>query len=304
MKILSVLLAMMTFCLGYAETPKEGFIKANNAELFYRIFGQGEPIIVIHGGPGLSQDYLLPEMAKLAENNLVIFYDQRGSGLSTGEINSDSMQIGIFLDDLEAVRKFFGYKSVTILGHSWGGFLAMHYAIRHPESIHKLILLNSVPGSAEEYSLFEQEYMKRLNPNLDELTAIKESKEFIEGNPATVEKYYRIIFEGAFYNSEKIHLLNLCMSSQASINLSKVNEVFEQTVFSKPFNLHDQLKQVRIPTLIVHGDYDTIPPSTALKLHESIQASKYILIKNCGHFPYIETPDELFMHLNHFLKAN
>lgn len=101
------------------------FIKTNDAQIFCRVFGKGEPIIVVHGGPGLSQDYLLPQMAKLAQTNLVIFYDQRGCGLSTGAINEDSIQIKTFVDDLEAIRKSFGYKKVTVLGHSWGGFLAM-----------------------------------------------------------------------------------------------------------------------------------------------------------------------------------
>ena len=87
------------------------------------------------------------------------------------------------------------------------------------------------------------------------------------------------------------------MSQKACINGEKVEEIFMQNLFVKPFNLHDQLKKVRIPTLIIHGDADIIPPATAQKIHESIAGSKYILIKNCGHFPHVETPDELFKDL-------
>lgn len=315
---ISLFLVLATcFSAGYAEVPdssgqgtapvyqgsKEIFIKTNDAQIFCRVFGKGDPIIVIHGGPGLSQDYLLPQMAKLAQTNLVIFYDQRGCGLSIGAINADSIQIKTFVDDLEAIRTSFGYKKVTILGHSWGGFLAMQYAITHPESIQKLILLNTMPPTSEGFSLFVQEWMKRMAPYQDELKVIKDTPEFTKGNPSTIEKYYRIIFGRYCYNPEKADLLNLYMSPKASIDGAQVYEIFRENLFTNSFNFDKQLKLLKIPALIIHGDFDPIPPSTAENLHQTIDGSKYILIKDCGHFPYVETPDELFKQLNTFLRG-
>lgn len=315
---ISLLLVFATcFSVGFAQLPdssdqeavrvyqdsKEIFIKTNDAQIFCRVFGKGDPIIVIHGGPGLSQDYLLPHMVKLAQTNLVIFYDQRACGLSTGAINADSIQIKTFLGDLEAIRESFGYKKLTILGHSWGGFLAMQYAIAYPESIHKLILLNTMPPSSEGFSLFVQEWMERMAPYQDEFKAIKETSEFTKGNPSIIEKYYRIMFRRYCYNPKKVDLLNLYMSPKASIDGAQVYEIFRQNLLTKSFNLQDQLMSLKIPTLIVHGDFDPIPPSIIEKLHHSINGSKYILIKDCGHFPYVETPDELFKQLNIFLET-
>lgn len=77
-----------------------------------------------------------------------------------------------------------------------------------------------------------------------------------------------------------------------------------QTVYEKPYNLHDSLKGLNIPTLIIHGDYDPIPPSTAHNLHMSIPGSKYILLENCGHFPFVESPYDYFKAINDFLIAN
>lgn len=317
MKMFISLFLVLASCFSsvYAEMPastvkaaasvhqgsKEIFIETNDAQIFCRVFGKGEPIIVIHGGPGLTQDYLLPHMAKLAQANLVIFYDQRGCGRSTGAINQDSIQINTFVDDLEAIRKFFAYEKVTVLGHSWGGFLAMQYAIAHPESIEKLILLNTMSPSSEGFSLFIQEWMKRMAPYQDELSAIKKTPEFAEGNPSIIEKYYRIVFGRYCYSAKKADLLNLYMSPKASIDGAQVYEIFRQNLFAKSFNFYDQLKLLKIPTLIVHGDFDPIPPSTAETLHQNIPGSHYILIKDCGHFPYVETPDELFKQLNVFL---
>lgn len=281
---------------------KKLYISADKAELFCKTFGKGEPIIMIHGGPGLSHDYLLPQMAKLAETYFVIFYDQRGCGLSTGELNAESIQIGTFIEDLEAIRRYFGYEKITILGHSWGAFLAMNYAIAYPKFVHKLILLNSLPPSSDEFSLFKQEWARRMAPYQNEIKGIMETPEFVKGEESTTQKYYQTIFGRYFYDPEKVKLLNLQMKPSAFLNGSKVYEIFSQNLLAKPFNLHDQIKQLDINTLIIHGDSDPVPPCTAQKLHESIRGSEYHLIKNCGHFPYVETPDELFLHLNNFLR--
>lgn len=283
---------------------KDGFILTENAKIFYRAFGQGKPLIVLHGGPGLTQDYLLPQLYKLAENNFIIFYDQRGCGQSTGEINSSTINIETFVSDLDVIRRAFNFNKISILGHSWGGFLAMEYAIAHPEHIEKLILSNPMPASSEEYALFGQEWTRRMSPYQKELEAIHQTPEFAEGNPAIMEKMYRIIFKTYCYNPNSADLLSLYMSPAASINGAKVYENFRLNIFEKSFNLHESLKSLQIPTLILHGDAVPIPPITVQKIHESIQNSEYVLMKDCGHFPYVEDQDMYFKELKTFLIKN
>lgn len=280
---------------------KDGFIQIENAEIFYRAIGKGKPLIVLHGGPGLTQNYLLPQLYKLAEDNFVIFYDQRGCGQSTGEINSGTINIETFVADLDAIREALNFNTVSILGHSWGGFLAMQYAIAHPDHVEKLILSNSLPASSEEITLFCQEWTRRMSPYQKELEAIHQTLEFAEGNPAIMEKMYRIIFKTYCYNPNSADLLSLYMSPTASINGAKVYENFRLNIFEKSFNLHESLKSLQIPTLVLHGDTDPIPPVTAQKIHESIENSEYVLMKDCGHFPYVEDQDMYFKQLKTFL---
>lgn len=285
-----------------ADHRRKGcFYRCQGSSNFLQSFCTGDPIIVIHGGPGMSQDYLLPQMIKLAETHQLIFYDQRGCGHSTCDITPDSIQVGTFIEDLEAIRKSLGHEKVTVLGHSWGGFLALHYANSHPESINKLIIMDSMPLSSEEFSLFAQEWMKRMAPYQEELKALMETPEFAEGDLLAIEKYYRTMFEIYCYNSENAHDLNLYMSPEAFINGMKVYEILAKNVFKKAYDFYDQLAQIHTPTLILHGDYDPIPSSAAQNLHEHICGSTYILLKNCGHFPYVECPDKLFKHINDFL---
>lgn len=281
---------------------KELIVETPECHLFCRILGEGKPLVVLHGGPGLSQDYLEPQLYELAKHNLVIFYDQRGCGASTGEINEESITLQNYVEDLENVRKAFGFEKISLLGHSWGGFLAMNYAIAHPEAIEKLILSNSVPATFPDFLLFVAEWTRRLNPYMLEMAEIHQSPGYAKGDPEVMEHLYRIIFRTYCYNPESADDLNLRLSPKAAINGSKIHEIFAETVFMHPFDLTEGLKELTCPTLVIHGDTDSIPLLTAQHIHESIPHSEFVLIKNCGHFPYVEKPCCYFKHLNKFLK--
>lgn len=288
------------FCL-FSISLHAGFVEVEDAKLFYREAGQGSPLIVLHGGPGLTQNYLLPAMDQLADKNHVIFYDQRGCGQSTGAINDDTMTVEQYVADLDKLRQSFNLEKISILGHSWGGFLAMQYAIAHPEHVEKLILSNSCPASFDEYALFEQNWVRLMKPYMPEIELIQQTKEYTEGNPDLVEKLFRIMFRVYCYNPVKANLLNLREPANVNVNGAKILGIFNKNVLGKPFNLHPALKNLKIQTLVIHGDHDPIPPITAQNLHDSIKGSKYILMKECGHFPYVEDPNTYFKHLREFL---
>ena len=269
---LAILFSSLAFTkLPAFEKVQDAFINVGDAKIFCRTMGKGKPLIVVHGGPGLSQDYLQPQLNKLAESHFVIFYDQRGCGRSTGTLSQDTINIKTYVEDLDKIRKAFGFDTVSILGHSWGGFVTMHYAISHPESVNKLILSNSLPAFSEDFALFIKEYMHRTSPFQEELSLIQKESGFQQGDvDANEEKYYRLIFRTYCFKPEHADLLSLRMTPSAFVNGTKVYGLFWENTFSKSFNLHESLKSLRIPTLIVHGDTDPIPSITA----ENLVASK------------------------------
>ncbi len=283
---------------------KETFVEVDQAKLFCRVMGKGEPLIVVHGGPGLSQDYLLPQLKKLAEHNLVIFYDQRGSGESTGDVDPKFIQMSTFVNDLDAIRKAFGFKQVSLLGHSFGGLLSMQYAIAHPEAMDKLILLSPTPSCSDDHALFAKEWTQRMAPHIEEMHRIEASQAFKEGDSSTVAKFFRIMFGPYCFDAKKAENLNLTMSPRSNLNGSKVYGILAQNFFSQPFNLQSGLQMLKCKTLIIHGDVDAIPLSTAQNTHKNISQSKFVVMKNCGHFPYVEKPEEFFDHLQAFLKPS
>lgn len=290
-KCLFIFLALL---FDQGDVSREVYVDVDGAKIYCKTVGHGNPLVVIHGGPGLTQDYLLPALNELAADHLVIFYDQRGGGKSSGEINEETMNVTTFVKDLETLRKTFKFEKISILGHSWGGLLAMHYAVAHPESVDKLILSNSMAASSEDIGVFIVEWLRRMAPYQEEMGALQDK-------PELQEKFNRIMFRTYFHHPDDVNLLNLQVDPLVAIRLKKINDLFMSTTFSKPFDLYPSLKKLNIPTLIIHGDDDPIPLSTIQHIHDSISKSKYHIIKECGHFPYIEKPEVYFKLIKEFL---
>jgi proline iminopeptidase len=272
-------------------------VETQDAKLFCQVVGKGSPVIIIHGGPGLSQDYLLPNMAELSKNHQLIFYDQRACGRSEG--NPKDAAIDLFVEDLEAVRKSFPFKKVSLLGHSWGGLLAIKYALTYPDAIDKLILMNCFPPSQDEVEIFIQEYIKRLSPQFEELGKIEKSEKYLAGDPETVAEHMRIIFRKYCAREQDADLLSFITPAAANVSGAIVNETIRENLFSHPFKF--EVGQLKCKTLIVHGDKDVMPVSLAKSLHQRIPGSRLEVIEECGHFPFVEKPEELFSILETFL---
>ena len=282
--LFKLLFIVFTFATCQAQV-QEKFIPVRGAQLFCRILGKGNPIIIIHGSPALSQDYLFPHLAKLSEDNLTVFYDQRGCGHSTSSLTEKEINVSTFVADIDDIRKSLNFDKVILLGHSWGGFLALKYAFQHPDSVQKLILLDTMPASQEEFTLFITEVTKRLDPLHDELQRLESTDLYKSGDPETVEKQLKLVFQTYLYNPEKIHQLNFRLPQQGILSGFKTFELLCQEIFMKPYDIFDNLSTIKCPTLILHGDSDPISYQMAEHIHQSIPNSTFIKIDQCGHFP-------------------
>jgi proline iminopeptidase len=118
---------MRTYFQSRPPASREGHVAVDNAELSYREICQGWPMIVIHGGPDFDRTYPLPDMDRLSDSYRLIYYDQRGRGKSRGDLRLQEISIEKYIEDLDSVRRYLQLDLVAILGHSWGGHLAMQY---------------------------------------------------------------------------------------------------------------------------------------------------------------------------------
>ena len=283
---------------NHQSVPREGYAPVKNATLFYREIGQGQPIILIHGGPDFDHLYLLPDMDRLSDSYRLIYYDQRGRGKSAPETQPEDVSIQSDIEDLESLRQFFQLDSVAILGHSWGGLLAMEYATRHPERVSHMILMNTAPVSHEDLLVLRQDIRKRLAIHEKALNAFQSSAEYEAGDPDTVAAYYRLRFSTTINRPE--HLDRLMESMRLSFTEEVIlrsraieDHLYDETWRRTEYDLFPKLQHLRIPTLVIHGDNDWIPVACVMHIAQTIPGARFILLKNCGHTAYIESPDEV-----------
>ncbi len=280
------------------SVPREGYIPVENAALFYREVGHGQPIIILHGGPDFDHTYLLPDMDRLSDSYRLIYYDQRGRGKSADHVQPEDVTMDSDVEDLEGLRAYFELESVAVLGHSWGGLLSMEYAIRHPDRVSHLILMNTAPASHDDYRLFRQDRLERATADVEKLKARSSDSKYQEGDPDTVAAYYRIHFRAALRQPE--HLERVITSLRSSFTTEGIlkaraieDRLMNETWLSGEYNLLPRLKRLSIPTLVIHGDYDVVPVECAVHIAQAIPGGRFVLLRECGHFSYLECPDEV-----------
>src|SRR5258708_4776924 len=145
-----------------AEAIAEVPVALNGVRLYTRRVGHGPPVVVLHGGPGAHHDYLLPQYDHLAEGGRdLLYYDQRGGGRSP--VPRD-VPVGWreHVADLEALRGYWELDRLTVVGYSWGGLLALLYALEHPDRIARLALVSSAPVTAAWRDEFERRFSARM----------------------------------------------------------------------------------------------------------------------------------------------
>jgi proline iminopeptidase len=279
---------------------EEGYVSVNGVQLYYKIVGQGEPVVISHGGPGFDHNYILP-MSELADDYRVIFYDQRATGNSTGAVDADSMTLDNFVQDLEGLRKKLNLGKVNLIGHSWGGGLAVYYAVKYPLSLRSLTVL---AGAGLDTRYFEQYYQnvqkKTLPKDAVIMKEIKQSRAFRTRQAEAVKKYYRIATKPFFYNPSLVNRLDFFVNESTASNQSRAAAFIMRDLSNLCF--YDKLSTIKCPVLIVCGDSDPEPRWGPYKLHKLVPQSKLVFLKNTGHFVFIESPEETFSVIRDFLR--
>jgi proline iminopeptidase len=280
---------------------EEGMKTINGTELYYKIMGKGTPVVILHGGPGLDHTYLLPQMSALAEHFKLIFFDQRASGRSASVVDTNSMTMDNFVEDVEGVRKVFMLGKMNLLGHSWGGLVAMFYAIKYPRNLNSLVLMNSTPASAAMRNASFGVMMKHTthDDSLAQATLMR-TDGFRKGDPKVIADFFRILFRGTFYDRRYADSLTLTIDTSYATKRRFMQYLSEDSSLAS-YDIHSKLSVVRCPILIVGAVYDLVAPESNEKIHQSIPVSSLVVLDSCGHFPYIESLKKLFNTLDKFL---
>jgi proline iminopeptidase len=290
------------------SAPVESRVPVAGASLYARVVGRGQPVIVLHGGPDFDQSYLLPELDQLAKSYRLIYYDQRGRGRSAEGVRPEDVTLASDIDDIDKVRQHFQLDTVTLLGHSWGLVLALEYAVRHPEHVSRLVLMNPAPASARDFASFRKVYIREIGAEMDRQSAIIASPAYREGDPAAVTARYRIHFKPALVRLTDYERLMTRMQTdfyrQGAAGIVKARAVEDrlraETWETPGYDLLPRASELRIPTLVMAGDHDFIPVEFASHIAQAIPGAKLVVMKDCGHFSYLECPDAVRRALDAF----
>jgi len=309
MRICALLAILVVSGQGTA-VPREQRIPVANTSLYSRVIGRGQPLIVLHGGPDFDHKYLLPDLDRLANGYQLIYYDQRGRGLSADGVRAGDVTMASEVADLDAVRSHFKLEPVALLGHSWGTVLALEYALRHPARVSHLILMNPAPASTADFAALRKFYERKLGADLDRQREIQATSAYRSGDPDAVAARYRLHFKPALARPEHYEQLMGAMAdafvSQGKAGILKARAVetrlMAETWRLRTYDLIPKLRALKIPTLVIYGDHDFIPIETSLHIAKAIPGARLTTLRGCGHFPYLECPAEVRRAVDEFFS--
>ena len=286
---------------------KEGFIPFRGYRTWYRTVGDREepgklPLICLHGGPGASWDYLEPLEAMAETGRRVIFYDQLGSGNSDEPHNPALYTVALYVDEINSVRNALGLEHVHILGQSWGGMLAMEYALTQPAGLAGLILADT-GSSLPQWAAEAKRLVSGLPPEVQQ--TLRDHEEAGTTDSPEYKKAYRVF--------SLRHICRLdprpeCVTRMAA----KPGDEVYQTMWGasevnitgtlKDWDITARLGEIHNPTLVVCGRYDEATPVLAETIHRGIPGSEWVIFENSAHFPHIEETEHYLQVLGRFLS--
>jgi proline iminopeptidase len=273
----------------------ESFRDVRGIRFFERRVGSGPPAVVLHGGPGAHHDYLLPGFDALASGRELIYYDQRGGGRSP--VPRD-VPVGWReqVEDLEALRELWQLEQLTIAGYSWGGLLALLYAVEYPERVGRLALISPAPAWRAARDEFERRFSERnLAPELQRQRAELRESGLRESDP---QRYAQRLFELSvapyFHDPERAR----------ELTPFRVTGRTQQEVWASlgEYDLRPSIGKLRIPALVLHGESDPIPIDASREVAHLLGA-EFRPLSNCGHVPYVEAYEQFVRSVDGFLAG-
>jgi proline iminopeptidase len=275
------------------DQPTETVREVRGVRLFERRIGRGPETVVLHGGPGAHHDYLLPGFDRLAVRRTLIYYDQRGGGRSP--VDRD-VPVGWReqVADLEALRAVWGRDRLSIAGYSWGGLLALLYAIEHPDRVGSVALVSPAPVWRDARQEFERRLAERAAaPVVQAARAAAQAGGLRERDPAAYRhRMFELSVAGYFHDvalASELTPFRITGRTQAAVWESLGD-----------FDLRPALPRLTLHALVVHGEDDPIPIETAAALARLL-AAPLVRIPQCGHVPYVEAPDRFVAALDPWL---
>ena len=267
-------------------------------------------ILLLNGGPGATHEYFeCFENFLPAEGIEIIYYDQLGCGNSQDPKDSSLFDLARYVDEVEQVRKALNLnkENFYLLGHSWGGILAMEYALKYQDNL-KGVIISNMMSDAVEYGKYADEVLaKQMDPAiLNEVRALEAKKDY--ANPRYME-----LLQNHFYTQHVLRLPLAEWPEPVNRSFAKMNQGLYVTMQGPSefgiagklatWSVKNQLNQIKVPALVVGAAHDTMDPNHMKWMAETLPNGTYLFCPNGSHMSMYDDQETYFKGLIHFMKG-
>lgn len=291
----------------------KGGVAFREFETWYRVTGDlssgRTPLVVVHGGPGCSHDYLLALTALANDGRAVIHYDQLGGGRSTHlpERGGDFWTVDLFLEELDNLLDALGViDRYHLLGQSWGGMLASEHALRQPEGLNALVISNS-PASMDLWSSAAKKLRALLAPEVEaaldrhEAAGTTQDPDYL----AATRVYYDEHVCRVVPNPPELVRMFELLDEDPTVyhTMNGPNEFFCVGTL-RDWSVVERVKDIIAPTLLCSGRFDEATPATVQPFFDAIPDVRWEIFEASSHMPFIEEPERYLEVVSSFLAEH
>ena len=262
-----------------------------DVDLYCTEEGGGPPLLVHHSGPGLDHTVIAPHLSPLARDVHLVCFDHRGTGRSAAPRGDNAYHIDRFVEDIAALADGLSLGPFALLGHSFGGIVALHFALAHPDLLTQLILV-STPASHHYIEDVESALPELLEPAaLAELASLQDTPPSAQVMRRSLELLSPIYFQ----DPARVSRLEL-----ESVRFGPDTQAVWASL--EGFDLRPRLSEVRVPALVIAGAQDrAVTAGRSKELADGLRDGRLRVIEKSGHYPFIEAPEEFLSAVRDFL---
>jgi L-proline amide hydrolase len=297
----------------FPKASRSGTIPFREWETWYRVTGDlgspMTPLVVAHGGPGCSHDYVLAIAALAESGRPVIHYDQIGGGRSTHlpERGGDFWTVDLFLGEMDNLLAALGVKDrYHLLGQSWGGMLGAEHALRRPAGLRSLVISNS-PASMPLWIAGANRLRSGLPPEVraaldrHEADGTIEDPQYVSATQAFYDRHVCRVVPNPPEVVSTFEMLNEDPTVYHTMN--GPNEFFCIGTL-RTWSVIDEVKDIVAPTLLVSGAFDEATPESVQPFCDNIPNVRWEIVENASHMPFVEEPDRYLALVAEFLAEH
>jgi len=282
-------------------SPGEHYAPLNGVKIHYYVSGRGPVCLVTTPGWGPAIELYRKSLKPFEQYFTMVWYDSRFSGKSTAPADTTRFADQDLRADMDALRLYLKQDKVWIMGHSGGGHQVLDYGIHHNDKLKGIIAISSIAGfdsvrNAQYKILMDS---RKSKPYYAKVNAVYSGKDGIKHGP---DESLRLTMPFYFHDGDKAGRVEALGGLQIN---DKLDEYSGRAGFMGGY-LFPELHKITVPTLVITGDDDFIcdKVSQADRIHANIASSDLIVVKDSGHFPWIEQPSQFFSETLQWVKKH